>query len=155
MTINLAARTTLTVALLALSCAACDGLDGLGGPGAASGNVQGKNFTFSSGTAETDGRGNYVITLSDASNFNCFSSPSGAYLSIVIAGIQQPGSFSAFSVVTFNDFEGNIINSEAAMSGTVTIDLIDAVDANSIYGSISASGQDSTVEGNFEVEICD
>ncbi|MBA2660992.1 MAG: hypothetical protein H0U74_01760 [Bradymonadaceae bacterium] len=147
--------TALAVALICLGSFACVDLDTIGDFGSSvSGEVQGKSFVYGSGTAESDAAGNYFITLSDSSNYNCFSSPSGAYLSIVIAGIQQPGTFSAASAVTFNNLEGNVNHSDSAVSGTVTIEAIDDAD-RSIQGSISATGLDSDVQGSFSVAICD
>lgn len=152
---KLTQRTTITalLAALALSTTGCDEL--LDSFGSVSGEVMGQPFQFSSGVADADGRGNYLITLSDDYGFDCFSSPSGNYLSIVIANVDGPGTYSASRYVTFNSYENNINYSDSAFSGSVTIDEIDTEFDYTISGSISASSTDSNVSGSFTVEICE
>lgn len=146
-------KLTLLTAALTLTLAATTGCDDLGF-GSVSGDVMGQTFQYGSGVADHDGRGNYLITLSDSTRFDCYSAPSGNYLSIVIAGVDGPGTYSASHAVTFNHFENNTNYSDPASSGSVTIDEIDS-DRQLIHGSISASNIDSDVSGIFSVEICD
>lgn len=139
-----------TLSLAATTTTGCDDL----GFGSVSGDVMGQPFQYGSGVADRDARGNYLITLSDTSGFDCYSSPSGNYLSITIASINGPGTYAASQSVTFNHFENNTNYSDSASSGSVTIDEIDD-SRQIIHGSISATNQDSDVSGIFSVEICD
>ena len=147
---------SLLTALFLCLATAC-GLEDLGGFGGSNvaGTVQGLEFSMSSGTAEYDADGNYFITLSDSHFFDCFSAPSGNYLSIVVAGIREPGTFAASGTVSFNSFENNVNHSELAQSGTVNIESIDAEEEMLIRGRIDASGPQSEVTGSFRVAICD
>lgn len=128
---------------------------GLGGGNTVSGTLQGEEFSVAGGTAEYDAEGNYFITLSDSPFFDCFSLPTGNHLSIVIAGIREPGTFSASGTVSFNAFENSVNFSELAESGTVRVESIDRELEKNIRGTINASGPQSQVSGAFRVQICD
>lgn len=146
--------TFLLASLVGLSLTACLPLDDILGGSSVSGTVQGQNFMFTSGTADSDARGNYFITLSDSSRYDCFSTPAGSYLTIVIAAVTGPGDYRASEAVTFNSIKNNVNMSEVATSGTVTIESLDEV-AGEITGRLSANSADSAVDGSFRVEICD
>jgi hypothetical protein len=144
------------VALWCVFLTGCDLDDlNLGGGNTVSGTVHGESFQIGAGTAEYDAQGNYFITLSDSSFFDCFSSPTGNSLSVIIAGVGEAGTFSASGTVSFNAFENSVNYSEVALSGTVRIDRIDREGDKVIAGTISANGAQSQVSGDFRVPICD
>lgn len=146
------------LALLALAAtyfaAGCLPLDG--SEVAVTGTVNGQAFDAISGEASAAGAGAYVITLADTSEISC--SAVGAlpatYLTVDIGQIDQaPKTFQAADVVGFNHFLDSVSTSEAATSGTVTIEAIDEV-TGVITGVIEASGPNSSVSGDFTVDIC-
>lgn len=153
-------RTNLVlVAPFALLIAGCVPLDdGLGsGFGTdLSGSVQGVGFAFASGGADSVDDG-YVITLADTPEFACdsFDAPPLTYISISISGVDDaPTSYDAAGSVFFNSFQEGVSASEAASSGTVTIDEIDLSFGGRITGSVDASSPESDIFGSFDVDIC-
>lgn len=137
----------LTLAFIITGCG------DLGNTSDVSGAVMGSDFFSTAGSAESDGAG-YTITLSDSSAFSCFPIGSqDAYLTVVIGSVDGPTSIPAAGNVFFNNFQDNINTTEAATSGTVSIDSVDT-DLGTISGTIDASGDTSSVQGSFSVEIC-
>ena len=127
----------------------------LAGGTTVTGEVHDQEFDGFGGTAEKFGD-TYTITIADDSGFDCFSTPSGDYLTIVIAGVDQTGSYSAVESVSFNSVSQGFQDTESATGGTVQIDRIDDEDEPSprIVGSIDAHGPTSDVSGDFSVRIC-
>ena len=141
---------------LLLGCGELDGLIGENGFGETrvSGLVYGESYDFVSGTAEASG-GVYTLTLSDSWSYDCRSTPSGRYLTIVVAGVTTEGTISAAGNVTFNQIEegfGSI--PEGATAGSLTIDRLDEEESGMIEGYIDARGESSEVRGSFSVPIC-
>lgn len=127
----------------------------LAGVTTVSGEVHDQEFDGFGGTAEQSGD-TYTITIADDSGFDCFSTPHGDYLTIVIAGVDDTGSYSAVGNVSFNSVRQGFQDTENATGGTVQIDRIDGEDEPSprIVGSIDAHGPTSDVAGDFSVRIC-
>lgn len=119
------------------------------------GTIGGRDFQVSSGSAELNVDSAYVITLADTPEFSCTATGGlpADYLQVVIGEVSEPTTYDADGRVYFNVFEGGVSTPEAANSGTVTIDAIDAF-SGFIDGSIDASGGSSSVSGSFSVEIC-
>ncbi len=136
--------------ILLPSCA-----DGFGGAGEVnvSGTVRQLSFTGMSGTAERDGLGNYVVTLTDSPDFSCLNTPSSTYLKIAIGEFSQAGTFSAPGRVTFSSVSGFVDMATSATGGTVTILDIDTFD-ETITGELNAQSSDSSVRGTFSVNLC-
>jgi hypothetical protein len=142
--------TLVTFSLLALW--GCGELDPLLGT-EISGTVHGESYTFVSGTAESSMNG-FVLTLADDPDFDCASTPPGRYLTIVIGGVEQVGSFDAVGNVSFNLVDDEINHTEGATSGTVVIDVLDPDDQGVISGEVDLLGPESDVYGTFSVPFC-
>lgn len=119
-----------------------------------SGAILGSTFEAIDGSAESDGSG-YTITIADSSAFSCspFGAPPDQYLSVVIGAVDGPLTMPAAGIVFFNSFEAGLNSTEAATSGSVTIDILD-LELGEISGSVSAEGETSSVDGAFSVQIC-
>jgi hypothetical protein len=139
----------LAVGLMLLGCVTPDDE---GGVVNVSGQVQGDSFGGSGGVADGLG-GEYVITLSSESGYTCSTTPAVDYLTVVLGQIDGPGTFSASGNVSFNVIEGQSTFTEAATSGSIVIDELDAAQGF-IRGSINARGPESDVSGSFDVSIC-
>ena len=121
---------------------------------AVDGSVLGQAFSASSGVAE-EASGKYFITLSDDPGFGCASNPTGDYLTVEMAEVDGSGTYQASGNVTFNAFEANVIESEAATSGTFSVEIDqEQGSATGISGTIDATGPDSRAEGSFDVPVC-
>ena len=116
------------------------------------GTIQGTSFEVLSGSAESVGD-SFIITLADTAEFSCSSvaAPPANYLQVVIAEISEPKTYQAADTVSFNVVEDEVGRVSEATGGTV---VIDSVNDTSIEGSIDASSSDSSISGNFTVEIC-
>jgi hypothetical protein len=150
-----AIRPTISATILVttfVSMIGCGELEGLPGTDI-SGTVQGESFSFVSGTADARASGGYILTLADDPSYDCFSTPPGNYLTIVVDGVDSTGSISALGNVSFNRIEDGINHSDSATSGSDTIDLLDTVDSR-IEGDVDALGEESDVIGFFSVPIC-
>lgn len=132
--------------------------DGVGGGNTnISGTVGGESFTVQSGSAELNVDGKYVITLADTPEFSCDSS-SGLpmnFLQVVIGEIEAdaPQTYDADGRVFFNVFEDGVSVGDGADTGSVSVETVDEF-GGFIDGSIDATGPDSSVSGDFSVEIC-
>lgn len=146
-------RKLILLIFFALALSACGEFDDLLGGPTVSGTVQGEPYTLISGTAERTSRGGYILTLVDGRGYDCYSTPVGSYLTVVIDGVQGEGSFSAAGNVSFNVIEEGMSYSEPATSGSVEIDLVDE-SWREIGGEINAVGVESRVQGSFVVPIC-
>ncbi len=121
--------------------------------GTVSGTVLGSTFDIVSGSAEREG-GSYTIFLSDVEGFSC--SPEdvpSTYLQIALANVSEETTYDAAGNVTFNSVVENVIESDTATAGTITITSLDET-VERIEGTIDAQGADSAVEGDFKVDIC-
>lgn len=143
--------------LILLTCvllfAGCGELGDLIGESSVSGTVQGEPYSLISGTAERTSGGGYILTLVDDSGYDCFSTPMGSYLTVVIGGVSSEGTYPAAGNVSFNRVEGGANYSETATSGSVMIDHVD-LSWREIEGEIDAAGASSSVRGRFSVPIC-
>lgn len=130
------------------------GCGDLGSSGDVEGNIFGSAFEFVGGSAEGFGDA-YTITLADTNAFACtnFEAPPTSYLIVVLDGINRPAVFDAVNVVTFSLYDDGVNVSEAAISGQVSIDTLDA-EKGTISGIIDATGRSSDVTGSFTVSIC-
>lgn len=137
--------------LCALTLAACGELADLG---SVSGTVMGSDFSTLGGSADPIGSA-YMITLADTGAFDCTSieAPPEMFLTVVLDGISQPTTLDAAAVLSFNSFADGVNTVEAATSGTVSVEVVDA-ETGRIAGSIDASGPSSFVSGTFDVQIC-
>lgn len=117
-----------------------------------SGSVLGFAFEAVSGSAEVVGE-DYILTLADTPEFTCLAvePPPEIYLTLVVSDIREPGTLDADGTVFFNSFENDVGEAEAATRGSVTIDSITDL---RIEGRIDATGPDSSVQGEFSVEVC-
>lgn len=140
----------MVMGLCALGCLT----EGGGGEGMVDvrGQVQGSPFGGASGVADGIG-GEYVITLSSEPGYTCSATPSGDYLTVVLGQIDGPGTYPAAGNVSFNLIEGQSTFTEAATSGSITIEEVDE-SQGFIRGSLSASGPQSQISGSFDVSIC-
>ncbi len=117
------------------------------------GQVRGEAFTGLGGVAE-GASGRYFLTLTDSAEFDCFNTPTGDYLTVVLGQVDGEGEYPAPGNVSFTSSTDSFGDTEEAVSGTVTVDVVD-LDAGSISGRIDASGSNSSVSGEFLVPICD
>ena len=142
--------------LVVTGCGELDSLIGENGLGETrvSGLVYGESYDFVSGTAEASG-GVYTLTLSDSWSYDCRSTPSGRYLTIVMSGVNSEGTVPAAGNMTFNQIDQGIgAIPEGATGGSLTIDLLDEEEFGVIEGYIDARGESSDVRGSFSVPIC-
>lgn len=144
-------RIQLVCAVISISLLGC--VEGAGSSDV-SGAILGSTFDAIGGSAESEGDG-FTITIADSTAFGCgaFGVLPESYLTVVIGTITGPTTLGASGVVYFNSFEDGISSSEAATSGSVTIDLVDT-ELNRIEGYVDASGDTSSVAGSFAVDIC-
>jgi hypothetical protein len=120
------------------------------------GTVYDQSFSSVAGFGETFGN-EYVVTLSDDPSYTCTTNPTANYLSLVMSGVDESGTYAAPGNVTFNEVnELGVIEQQAATSGSFTITVLtDANGDESLEGTIDASGQTSSVSGRFDVQVCD
>ena len=143
----------LLLGLAALAVSGCIPLDG--SDVAVTGTVNGQAFDAISGEASAAG-GSYFITLADTAELSCSAVGPlpDTYLTVDIGQIDSaPQTFQASEVVGFNHFVGSVSTSEPATAGTVTIEDIDET-TGTITGTIDATGPNSSVSGDFTVDIC-
>ena len=120
------------------------------------GTVHDSSFDSIAGFAEKFGD-EYVLTLSDDPSYTCTTNPTANYLSVVMNGVDDTGSYSAAGNVTFNEVNNlGVIEQEAATSGSFTVTVFtDASGDERLEGTIDASGRTSSVSGTFEMPVCD
>jgi hypothetical protein len=145
----------ILAAALLLLMPACQA-DQSGGETDVFGTVHDSSFDSIAGFAEKFGD-EYVLTLSDDPSYTCTTNPTANYLSVVMSGVDDSGTYSAAGNVTFNEVNNlGVIEQQAATSGSFTVTvLVEPNDDESLEGSIEASGRTSSVSGTFEVPVCD